>query len=152
MAAILKWQLNPDFCSAPLMVLGTQWYVLFNVIAGAQSIVRAHHDAVRAHVSSKITMWRVLIIPSIAPYLVTGLVSAAGGAWNASVIAEVIDWAGTKHYVSGLGSYIAKCAYEENQFGLALGMFVMSCYVILINRLVWQPLYNYVCKRFGAGS
>ena len=107
-SGIVAWQLNPNIWLSPLMILGTQWYILFNVIAGA-SAIPAELRAVGAnfHVRGWL-WWRRIALPAVLPYYVTGAITASGGSWNASIVAEVASW-GNKHLeANGLGAYIAQ--------------------------------------------
>ncbi|MAJ82307.1 MAG: sulfonate ABC transporter permease [Legionellales bacterium] len=145
---IIKYQLNPEIWVSPLIILGTQWYILFNVIAGTQNIPTDLKLAARSLNLSRLGHWKSLILPAIMPDLLTGIVTAAGGAWNASIIAEYITWNGNVIVASGIGSFITEATYH-NAFKLqALGILVMCCYVLLINRLVWAPLYHFTTERF----
>jgi NitT/TauT family transport system permease protein len=124
------------------MALGTQWYILFNVIAGASAIptdLRELMDQFRVPWRQK---WRQLILPGIFPYYVTGGITAAGGAWNASIVAEIATY-GTHHLTaSGLGAYIAQATVKGDFPGVLAGIVVMSFYVVVVNRLLWRPLYH----------
>jgi len=147
---ILKYQLNINIWAAPLMVLGTQWYILFNVIAGASTIPQELRLVTKNFNVKGWLKWKRLILPGIFPFFLTGAITAAGGAWNASIVAEVIRWGSTKLYAQGLGSYIdyySKLGVFPN---IALGTVVMGIYVLIINRLVWQPLYNIAIEKFKA--
>lgn len=139
---IVRYHLNVNIWTSPLMILGTQWYILFNVIAGTSKLPKSlHHAAKTLHVNGWLR-WRRLILPSIFPDLVTGTITAVGGAWNASIIAEAVDWGTIKLRATGLGAAITQAANKGNSSELALGITVMSLFVLIINRLVWRPLYN----------
>ncbi len=125
-----------------LMLLGTQWYILFNVIAGAMAIPG---DLKEAAVSFGLPQWqrlKVLYLPATFPYLVTGWVTAAGGAWNASIVAEYYDMKGATLSTFGLGSMVSSAAYHKDLSLLAAGVLVMSAMVVIFNRIVWKPLYR----------
>ncbi|OGT38206.1 MAG: sulfonate ABC transporter permease [Gammaproteobacteria bacterium RIFCSPHIGHO2_12_FULL_38_14] len=145
---IIRYQLNPNIWLSPLMILGSQWYILFNVIAGATVVPKellrvADNLGVFGFLRSK----RVLL-PSIFPYYITGAITAAGGAWNASIVAEVVSWGHEKLIAVGLGSYITKYTMSGDFARIVLGISVMCLFVIVINRLVWQPLYAYAESRY----
>ncbi|MCH9769666.1 MAG: ABC transporter permease subunit [Gammaproteobacteria bacterium] len=146
--AIIRYHLNVNIWISPLMVLGTQWYILFNVIAGTIALPKnLRHAAGTLNVRGWL-WWKRLALPGIFPYYITGAITAAGGAWNISIIAEVVSWGHKTFYAQGLGSYITRM-YNLGDFPkLALGIVVMSFYVLLLNRLVWRPLYNLAERRF----
>jgi len=125
-----------------LMTLGSMWYILFNVIAGAQAIPSELFEAARVYKLSPIQSWRTLILPGIFPYLVTGIITAVGGAWNASIAGEYIKFQGKVLTATGLGSTITQ-ASDVGDFPLLLAStIVMSLLVVTTNRLVWRPLYR----------
>lgn len=131
-----------------LMLLGTQWYVLFNVIAGAMAIPADLRQAAAVFQATRWHRWRTLILPGIFPYLVTGMITATGGAWNASVVAEYVSFGGETHQIAGLGALIAASA-NEGAFALLLAStLTMSGLVVLINRLAWRRLYNLAERRY----
>ncbi len=123
-----------------LMALGAQWYILFNTIAGAISIPSDLREAMDNFDVRGWQRWRRLILPGIFPAYVTGGITAAGGAWNASIVAELVElWPSRRSIAKGLGSYIA-LSTADGQFGKTLtGIVVMSIYVVGVNRLVWRP-------------
>lgn len=145
---ILRWHLNVNIWTSPLMILGTQWYILFNVIAGTAAIPKTMHHAVGTLYVRGWLWWRRFVLPAIFPFYITGAITAAGGAWNISIIAEAVSWGHTHLRATGLGAYIDKM-YDLGDFQrLALGIAVMSAYVLLINRFLWRPLYNLADRRF----
>lgn len=146
--AIVRYQLNPVIWLTPLMILGTQWYILFNVIAGTSSIPKEYHQAVNSLGVSRGLWWRRFMLPGIFPYLITGAITAAGGAWNASIIVEYISWGDITLNASGLGAYIKENTVHGDFPRIALGVSMMCFYVLLINRFVWQPLYHLAEKRY----
>lgn len=150
MELILRYKLNVDIWCAPLMILGTQWYILFNVITAIRNIPKEMLYAVRAVRLRGLVLWRRLIIPVIAPHLVTGTMAAAGGAWNAAIVAEVIDWQGKITKATGLGAYIYTAVAEGNTQEHVWAIAVMCAYVVMINRLFWNPLYRFVTKRYAS--
>ena len=130
------------------MILGTQWYILFNVIAGASSLPKELYMATKNFGVTGWLWWRKFVLPGIFPFYVTGAMTAAGGAWNASVVAEIVSWGGHFLRATGLGAYIATYTSSGNFPRIALGISVMCLYVLIINRLIWQPLYNLAQKRY----
>jgi NitT/TauT family transport system permease protein len=132
-----------------LMALGAQWYVLFNTIAGAQSIPTELREMTADLDVTGWLRWKRFIIPGIFASWVTGAITASGGAWNASIVSEVVTWGSATLTASGLGAYIAAASAAGNTGRLALGIVVMSIYVVLVNRLVWRRLYDYAKVRFS---
>ncbi|BBC22694.1 ABC transporter permease [Pseudanabaena sp. ABRG5-3] len=131
-----------DIGAVILMTLGSMWYILFNVIAGAQAIPSELFEAARVYKLSPLEHWRTLILPGIFPYLVTGIITAVGGAWNASIAGEYIKFQGKVLTATGLGSTITQ-ASDIGDFPLLLAStIVMSLLVVTTNRLVWRPLYR----------
>lgn len=145
---ILQHQLNVDLWSSPLLVLGTQWYILFNVIAGVMALPKELRHASNVFQVQGWLRWKRLILPSIFPYLITGIITAVGGAWNASIIAEFLTWGPYKLQAHGLGAYITAHTIDGHFSEVALGIIVMCGYVLLINAWVWQPLYRLAAQRF----
>ncbi|MDG2348231.1 MAG: ABC transporter permease subunit [Gammaproteobacteria bacterium] len=145
---IIKYQLDPEIWVSPLIILGTQWYILFNVIAGTMSIPKDLKIATQSLQLTTLSKWQSLILPAIAPDLLTGIITAAGGAWNASIVAEYITWNGKTILATGIGSYITEATYNNAYNFQALGIIVMCIYVVAINRLFWAPLYQYTQNRF----
>ncbi|MGD0559168.1 MAG: ABC transporter permease subunit, partial [Streptosporangiaceae bacterium] len=125
-----------------LMALGAQWYILFNVIAGASAIPTELREMAEEFRFPWKQRWRELILPGVFPYYVTGGITAAGGAWNASIVAEIATYG--KHHLaaSGLGSYIAEATTRGDFADVLTGIVVMSFYVVVVNRLLWRPLYH----------
>ncbi len=140
--AIVRFHLDADVWLSPLMVLGTQWYILFNVIAGASAIPNDLIEANRMFGVRGWQWWRRLILPGIFPYYVTGALTASGGSWNASIVAEAVSWGSTHLRATGLGSYIADATAAGDSARVLLGIMVMSVFVIAINRLLFRPLYR----------
>jgi NitT/TauT family transport system permease protein len=145
--AIVRLGLNPDIWLSPLMVLGTQWYILFNVIAGASVFPNDLKEASATFHIGGWSWWRKVILPGIFPYYVTGAITASGGSWNASIVAEVAQWGDTKLVAHGLGAYIAQATEVGDYPRIVLGIAVMSLFVILFNRLLWRPLYEFAGRR-----
>ncbi|HUY83824.1 MAG TPA: ABC transporter permease subunit [Steroidobacteraceae bacterium] len=146
--AIVVWKLTPDIWLSPLMILGTQWYILFNVIAGAAALPTELRQA-SANLGVKGWLWwRKVALPGVLPYYVTGAITASGGSWNAAQVAEVVNWGRTKIEAHGLGAYIADATAAGHFSRIVLGVGVMSLFVVTINRLFWRPLYYYAERRF----
>ncbi|MBD2681296.1 MULTISPECIES: ABC transporter permease subunit [Nostoc] len=131
-----------------LMMLGTMWYILFNVIAGAQSIPSDLIEAAWVYKLSLLQRWQTLILPAIFPYLITGIITAVGGAWNASIVSEYVTFQGRVISTSGLGATISNATATGNFSLLLASTVVMSLLVVLTNRLVWRPLYNLAQERY----
>lgn len=138
----LKYQVNFELGSISLMMLGTQWYILFNVIAGTMSIPNDLHEAGAVFKLEGWRKWKVLILPSIFPFLITGIITASGGAWNASIVSEIVSWHDTQLIATGLGSYISKVTEQGDWAGIIWGITVMCLFVTLINRFLWRRLYQ----------
>jgi NitT/TauT family transport system permease protein len=146
---IVHYELSPTIWLTPLMILGSQWYILFNVIAGASTIPKELLQVVdNLGVVGKLR-WSRLLLPAIFPYYVTGAITAAGGAWNASIVAEVVSWGNHKLEATGLGSYITNYTTVGNFAHTALGIGAMCVLVLMFNRLIWRPLYVYAENRFS---
>ena len=147
-SAIVAWRLNPNIWLSPLMILGTQWYILFNVIAGAAAIP-AELRAVGANLRVRGWLWwRRIALPAVLPYYVTGAITASGGSWNASIVAEVASWGDVHLKAEGLGAYIAQQTDVGDFHRVVLGIAVMSLFVVVINRVFWRPLYHYAERKF----
>ncbi|MFL9871104.1 ABC transporter permease [Paraburkholderia megapolitana] len=140
---IVRFHLNPDIWLSPLIVLGTQWYILFNVIAGASSYPNDYREVASNFRIRGWQWWRQVMLPGIFPYYVTGAITASGGAWNASIVAEYVQWGDTRLSAHGLGSYIAQTTAAGDFPKIILGIAVMSLFVTLFNRLLWRPMYAY---------
>ncbi|MFG7045726.1 ABC transporter permease [Burkholderia pseudomallei] len=140
---IARFRLNADIWLSPLIVLGTQWYILFNVIAGATAYPNDYREAATNFRIRGWQWWRQAILPGIFPYYVTGAITASGGAWNASIVSEFVQWGDTKIEAHGLGAYIAQTTAAGDYPKIILGIAVMSLFVTLFNRLLWRPLYAY---------
>lgn len=144
--AIVRFDLDANVWLSPLMILGTQWYILFNVIAGASAFPSDLREAAASFHVRGWNWWRKVILPGILPYYVTGAVTACGGSWNAAIVAEIASWGDTRLVAFGLGSYIAEASAAGDIARVVLGVTVMALFVIACNRLVWHPLYAF-CER-----
>lgn len=145
---IVTYHLNTNIWLTPLMILGSQWYILFNVIAGASSLPK---DLIQVADNLGVVgwqRWRRLLLPVIFPFYITGAITAAGGAWNASIVAEVASWGDQTLVATGLGAYITEYTAAGNFPHIALGIGIMCLLVLIFNRLVWRPLYTYAVDRF----
>jgi NitT/TauT family transport system permease protein len=147
-SGIVLWRLNPNIWLSPLMILGTQWYILFNVIVGATAL-----PAELRYVGQNLQVggwlwWRRIGLPAVFPYYLTGAITASGGSWNASIAAEVAVWGHEKLTATGLGSYIAAATDGGDFQRVALGTVIMSLFVVIINRFFWRPLYTRAERKF----
>jgi NitT/TauT family transport system permease protein len=131
-----------------LIAMGTQWYILFNVIAGAMAIPNDLKEAARTYGLKSWELWRTLILPAIFPFWVTGACTAAGGAWNASIVAELATWGDTTLKADGLGAYIAEVTQKGDTPMIICSIAVMCVFVVVTNKLLWRRLYDYAEKRF----
>lgn len=145
--AIVRWDLAPDIWLSPLMIFGTQWFILFNVIAGAMAFPRDLRLAADNFHLRGWQWWKKVMLPGILPYYVTGAIAASGGAWNASIVAEFVRWGDTVLAANGLGAYIAQATIAGDYPRIVLGVAVMALFVILYNRLLWHRLYRYAEQR-----
>jgi NitT/TauT family transport system permease protein len=147
-AVIVNWHLSPNIWLSPLMILGTQWYILFNVIAGASSMPgEMRHVATNLGVKGWL-WWRRVALPAVFPFYVTGALTASGGSWNAAIVAEVASWGNDHVEAAGLGAYIADATVAGDFHRIALGVSTMCVFVLVINRLLWRPLYYYAERKF----
>ncbi len=144
---IVKFHGSSDIWLTPLMILGTQWYILFNVIAGASAFPGDLLEASKNFHVGGWLWWRRVIIPGILPYFITGAITASGGSWNAAIVAEVASWGDSKLVAHGLGSYIARATEEGNFAHVVLGVAMMSAFVLFFNKVLWRPLYAYSTRR-----
>jgi NitT/TauT family transport system permease protein len=148
---IVRYGLNANIWLSPLMILGTQWYILFNVIAGASAFPTDLREAAGSFHLKGWRWWVKVILPGIFPYYVTGAITASGGSWNASIVAEVASWGDTHLTASGLGAYIATATEAGDFPRVVLGIAIMCILVTLFNRLLWRPLYAFGERRLRLG-
>ena len=148
---IVHFHLNQDIWLTPLMVLGTQWYILFNVVAGAAAFPGDLKEAASNFRVNGFLWWRKVMMPGIFSYYVTGAITASGGCWNAAIVAEAVSWGDTKLVAHGLGAYIAQATERGDMARVVLGVVVMSVFVLIFNRLVWHPLYSHARRRLTLG-
>jgi NitT/TauT family transport system permease protein len=143
------YQIDMNWGCILLIALGAQWYILFNVIAGAMAVPNDLKEAARNYGLKGWPLWKTLILPAIFPFWITGACTAAGGAWNATILAEVATWGDKTIKATGLGAYIADVsAQPDGTAALICGTGVMAFFVVIINNLVWRRLYRYAEKRF----
>jgi NitT/TauT family transport system permease protein len=139
---IAGFNLNVDIWVSPLMILGTQWYILFNVIAGASAFPTDLREAAGMFHIRGWQWWRTVILPGIFPYFITGAITASGGAWNASIVAEYVKWGDTTLIAHGVGAYIQTNTVAGDYPRIVLGIVVLSLFVTVFNRALWRPLYR----------
>ncbi|MHB1666331.1 MAG: ABC transporter permease [Thiomonas sp.] len=145
--AIVHWHLNVNVFSAPLMILGSMWYILFSVVGAASAIPSDMREAAQNLGLRGWLLWKRLYLPGVFPGFVTGAITASGGAWNASIVAEVVSWGDKTLVATGLGAFISQATAQGRSAQIALGVGVMSLYVILVNRLFWHRLYELSVRR-----
>jgi NitT/TauT family transport system permease protein len=148
---IVHFHLDANIWLSPLMILGTQWYILFNVIAGASAFPSDLREAASSFHLKGWRWWIKVVLPGIFPYYVTGAITASGGSWNASIVAEVASWGSEHLSAAGLGAYIAKATEAGDFPRVVLGIAVMCVLVTLFNRLLWRPLYAFGERRLRLG-
>ncbi len=139
---LVRFRLNPDIWLSPLMILGTQWYLLFNVIAGASTVPTELRYAAQNLRLGGLLKWRRYLLPAIFPSFVTGAITASGGSWNASIVAEYVTWGDTTLKAHGIGSYIAEMTAAGDFPRIALGIGIMCVFVMGFNHVVWRRLYR----------
>jgi NitT/TauT family transport system permease protein len=138
---LVTWKLNANVWLSPLMVFGTQWYILFNVVAGASGISNELRLAADNLGLKGWIKWKRVYLPAVFPAYVTGAITASGGSWNASIVAEYVTWGKTTLVADGLGSYIKQMTDAGDFHRIALGIGVMCVFVMLLNRFFWRKLY-----------
>ena len=144
---IVHYGLNAEIWLSPLMILGPQWYILFNVVAGASVLPP---DLLLAAQNFRVggwLWWRRVMLPGIFPYYVTSAITASGGAWNAAIVAEVASWGDVRLKAHGLGAYIADATVAGDLPRVVLGVAMMCGFVLLVNRLVWRPMHEFATRR-----
>jgi NitT/TauT family transport system permease protein len=147
-SGIVIGRLNPDIWLSPLMILGTQWYILFNVIVGASAIPPdMRYAGQNFHVRGWL-WWKRIALPAVFPFYVTGAITASGGSWNASVVSEVADWGDEHLSAAGLGAYISHATTAGDFRRTVVGIVVMALFVVVINRLFWKPLFARAERKF----
>jgi NitT/TauT family transport system permease protein len=146
--ALMRLGLGLGVGSVALMLLGTQWYILFNVIAGAMAIPSDLQEVSSLFRFTSLQRWTTVILPGIFPFLITGLVTASGGAWNASIVAEYFQLKDKTLMTNGLGAQISAASNRGDFPTLLLATIIMALMVVTINRLVWRPLYRLAETRY----
>jgi len=144
---LVSFKLNPNIWLSVLIIFGTQWYILFNVIAGAQAYPTDLKEAARSFSIRGWDWWIKVMIPGIFPFYVTGALTASGGSWNAAIVAEYVKAGDHTEVAQGIGSYIAIATEKGNFQQIVLGVAVMSIFVIVFNRLLWRPLFGLAERR-----
>ena len=140
---MLAFHLNPDIWLSVLIVFGTQWYIVFNTIGGAAAFPNDLREAAANFRVHGWDWWREVILPGVAPYYLTGAITASGGSWNASIVAEYVKWKDQTVSAHGIGAYIAQATDKGDFPKIVLGVAMMSIFVTLFNRLFWRQLYAY---------
>ncbi len=147
-STIVLLRVSPNIWLSPLMILGTQWYILFNVIVGASALpVDLRYASENLRVRGWL-WWRRVALPAVFPFYLTGAITASGGSWNASILAEVATWGHERLEATGLGAYIADATDAGDFRRIVLGIAVMSVFVVLLNRFFWRPLYSRAERKF----
>jgi NitT/TauT family transport system permease protein len=144
---ITRFNANPEFWLSPLMILGTQWYILFNVIGGMSTMPAELQFAARNFGAGGFFWWRKVALPYVLPSFVTGAVTASGGSWNASIVSEIVKWGDTTLTATGIGAYIARASASSDMPRVILGSAVLCVFVTIINRLLWRRLYAWAEER-----
>ena len=138
---LVTYKLNPNIWLSPLLVFGTQWYILFNVVAGASTLPNELRLAADNLGLTGWLKWKRVYLPAVFPSFVTGAITASGGSWNASIVAEYVTWGKTSLVADGLGSYIKQMTDAGDFHRIALGIGVMCVFVMVLNRFFWRRLY-----------
>jgi NitT/TauT family transport system permease protein len=147
-SGIVLLKLSPDIWLSPLMILGTQWYILFNVIVGASAIpADMRYAAQNFHVGGWL-WWKRIALPAVFPFYVTGAITASGGSWNASVVSEVAEWGQEHLEAAGLGAYISHATGTGDFRRTVVGIVVMALFVVVLNRVFWKPLFARAERKF----
>jgi NitT/TauT family transport system permease protein len=144
---VLKFSLNPDIWLSGLIIFGTQWYIVFNVIGGAMAFPNDLREATVNYGIKGKYWWKDVMLPAVFPYYVTGALTASGGSWNAAIVAEYVKWGNDRISAHGIGSYIAQATEAGDYSRIVLGVAVMSIFVIMFNRLLWRPLFAFGERR-----
>ena len=145
--AIVRFSLNPDIWLSFLIIFGTQWYILFNVVGGATAFPHDLREAASSFKVRGLDWWVMVMLPGIFPYYVTGALTASGGSWNASIVAEYVKWGNDTVQAHGIGAYIAAATAAGDYPKIVLGVAVMSVFVIFFNRILWRPLSRIAERR-----
>jgi NitT/TauT family transport system permease protein len=140
---VLAFNLNPDIWLSVLIVFGTQWYIVFNTIGGAAAYPNDLREAAANFRVHGWDWWWKAILPGVMPFYITGAITASGGSWNASIVAEYVKWKDQTVVAHGIGDYIAEATDKGDFPRIVLGVAIMSIFVTLFNRLFWRQLYAY---------
>ena len=144
---VLAFNLNTNIWLSFLIIFGTQWYIVFNTIGGAAAFPNDLREAATNFRVHGWQWWKQVMLPGIAPYYLTGAITASGGSWNASIVAEYVKWKDHTVTAQGVGSYIAEATDKGDFPKIVLGVAMMSIFVTLLNRLFWRRLYAYAERR-----
>ncbi len=145
---ITRYNANPDIWLSFLMIIGSQWYILFNVIIGSSALPSDLKEVSQnLNIKGKV-WWKKIMIPAVTPYFVTGAITTTGGAWNACIVAEVVSWGDKKIIAQGIGSYIAEMTMQADFQRIVLGIGAMALVIALINRFFWQPIYDHTSEKY----
>jgi NitT/TauT family transport system permease protein len=144
---VLAFNLNPNIWLSFLIIFGTQWYIVFNTIGGAAAFPNDLREAAANFHVHGWQWWKQVIIPGVMPYYITGAITASGGSWNASIVAEYVKWKDHTVTADGVGAYIAEATDKGDFPKIVLGVAVMSVFVTIFNRLFWRRLYAYSERR-----
>jgi NitT/TauT family transport system permease protein len=147
-SGIVIGRLNPDIWLSPLMILGTQWYILFNVIVGASAIPPEMRYVAQNFRLRGWLWWKRVGLPAVFPFYVTGAITASGGSWNASVVSEVAEWGKERLTAAGLGAYISQATESGDFRRTVVGIVVMALFVVTLNRVFWRPLFARAERKF----
>lgn len=145
---ITHYKLNPDIWLSPLMIIGSQWYILFNVIAGTTSLPGDLKEVIKNFEIKGSLLWKKIILPTITPYFITGAITACGATWNASIVSEFINYGDKTIMAQGLGSYIAAAALHAEFAKVALGVCMMAFFVVCFDKFFWGPINDYATRKF----
>jgi len=146
---IVHYALNIQIWLTSLMIIGSMWYIAFNVIAGTTTLPQDYHLATNNMGVKGWLWWKRFILPGIFPYFITGAITATGAAWNLSIVAEFVTWGSHSVKAYGLGAYVQQYTNLGDFHRIALGIAVMCLFVLILNRILWQPLYKLAEQRFG---
>jgi NitT/TauT family transport system permease protein len=144
---ILRWHLNPDIWLSFLIIFGTQWYILFNVVGGASAFPNDLREVAANFRIGGLDWWMKVVLPGVFPYYITGALTASGGSWNAAIVAEYVKWGDDTVKANGIGAYIAEATAAGDYSKIVLGVATMSIFVICLNRTLWRPLSNFAQRR-----
>ncbi len=148
---ITRFEADPEIWLSPLMILGTQWYILFNVVGGMSTMPAELQFAAQNFGARGLMWWRKVALPYVLPAYVTGVVTASGGSWNASIVSEIVKWGDTTLTATGVGAYIAKASSDGDMARVVLGSAVLCVFVTLLNRFLWRRLYRWAEERVRLG-